>query len=956
MRRLTTALCAAFVVLCAQGCATVKPDVIMPIVMVPMQSTKISPLDLAVRVVSVRGRLVAKSGAETPHQRTAGSVITGLTGVRVSGDGAVLLLGSEARPQGKLWLRGGAQLRLGRAENGALRLHVQHGDIRVSMFTVSPRVEVLNGRSLLIVSGRDVLVHGDSKTNTTTVVPTIANLDGADWALRLESAPQPQGVGNLATRDPSGSVVHLQLRTLRVSGRVVGEMVETTVEHIFHNPSKQQLEGTFRFPVPQGAIVTGLAMEINGKLMEGELLERSRAREIYNEIVDAMQDPALLEWEKGNVFKLRVFPIEPEREKRVVLRYIAPLTRSGSGLVFSYSASAPAMQTAIGRFTLTLDGKTIHDATDFAAGRTIQVPITAIRRGGLAYQERFQDGVYTAVRIQPDWSQFARRQGPLKQRARRVVFVFDSSRSGLESRALALQSLRILLADLRPNDRFVVLAADLVVRRHWTTFVYATDNNKQRALRFVEGIDPDGASDLGAAFSAAAALAHAPKIVNRDGRDQIVYIGDGTPTWGVTDHKALRSLAQSQFDKTPFFALVLGRRKEPELLKRIAQASGGWIATPDTDLAVRRFAMRLVNRDGVPCLSGLTISAGEKDAIYPAGPRVLFQGADLVVVVRTPRGLPAPATLLLRARLNGKQVSQTLVVPAPRVVGHVAKRWARYHIASMQSEGKPKALIVKSSLKYQVMSKHTAFLVLESEAAYKKYKIARKNANQQRKIRISGADLESVGSRNPQLTPDNFQPGDPEVRIPAPRDVRSVVVVFPFGDTKVAVWEPALRMWTVRFLVDKDTPDGMYIVRVRVTHSSGRVELLKLSYKVDTLRPTVQMRLVVVPGRPGLYRIEARQKVTRSELKQLGLHNTTRLSQRDAVLVSDARRVEVRLPDGRILRLWRAGHGKFARNWRPRRALRGPLKLRVVACDKAKNQQVRVFTVSPHSARWSDHD
>ena len=32
-------------------------------------------------------------------------------------------------------------------------------------------------------------------------------------------------------------------------------------------------------------------------------------------------------------------------------------------------------------------------------------------------------------------------------------------------------------------------------------------------------------------------------------------------------------------------------------------------------------------------------------------------------------------------------------------------------------------------------------------------------------------------------------PGDPEIRIPAPRDARAVTVVLPFGETADAVWE-----------------------------------------------------------------------------------------------------------------------------------------------------------------------
>ena len=91
--------------------------------------------------------------------------------------------------------------------------------------------------------------------------------------------------------------------------------------------ASERLEGTFRFPLPEGASLVGLAMEIDGKMMEGELVESDKARKTYETIVDEMRDPALLEWEHGTTFKLRVFPIEPHEDKRIVIRYVAPLRR-----------------------------------------------------------------------------------------------------------------------------------------------------------------------------------------------------------------------------------------------------------------------------------------------------------------------------------------------------------------------------------------------------------------------------------------------------------------------------------------------------------------------------------------------------------------------------------------------------------------------------------------------------
>src|SRR5205823_12244083 len=106
------------------------------------------------------------------------------------------------------------------------------------------------------------------------------------------------------------------------------------------------------------------------------------------------------------------------------------------------------------------------------------------------------------------------------------------------------------------------------------------------------------------------------------------------------------------------------------------------------------------------------------------------------------------------------------------------------------------------------------------------------------------------------LSPDEVQPGDPEIKIPAPRDAKRITVTFPFGDTKLAAWDDDVGAWMVRFLIDKDTPDGVYQARVTIEHADGRIEVLNLPYTVDTQPPVVA--LTVTKTRTG-YAITAKQ-------------------------------------------------------------------------------------------------
>ncbi|MDP6945394.1 MAG: VIT domain-containing protein, partial [Myxococcota bacterium] len=145
------------------------------------------------------------------------------------------------------------------------------------------------------------------------VIVTVLCLAPSFWAHASDkkaTAPvvlqNNEGIGELDARNTAGERVDLVLRRVHVRAQRIGDVVECHVEHRFHNPSDEMLEGTFRFPLPSDTAVVGLAMDVGDQLMEGELVEKKKARKIYQNIVDSMRDPAILEWEAGQTFKLRV--------------------------------------------------------------------------------------------------------------------------------------------------------------------------------------------------------------------------------------------------------------------------------------------------------------------------------------------------------------------------------------------------------------------------------------------------------------------------------------------------------------------------------------------------------------------------------------------------------------------------------------------------------------------------
>ncbi len=51
------------------------------------------------------------------------------------------------------------------------------------------------------------------------------------------------------------------------------------------------------------------------------MLDATKARQIYEDIVRQIKDPALLEYTGQGIFKVRIFPIEPRSKKKVTISY-----------------------------------------------------------------------------------------------------------------------------------------------------------------------------------------------------------------------------------------------------------------------------------------------------------------------------------------------------------------------------------------------------------------------------------------------------------------------------------------------------------------------------------------------------------------------------------------------------------------------------------------------------------
>ncbi|WP_194792829.1 VIT domain-containing protein [Caenimonas koreensis] len=116
-----------------------------------------------------------------------------------------------------------------------------------------------------------------------------------------------------------GNAQPIQLRAVTIDTDVFGRQAQSRIELRLFNPNPRVLEGELQFPLLEGQVVTGFALDVNGRLRDAVPVAKARGQEIFEDIRRRRVDPGLLEATAGNQYKLRVYPIPGGGERRVQL-------------------------------------------------------------------------------------------------------------------------------------------------------------------------------------------------------------------------------------------------------------------------------------------------------------------------------------------------------------------------------------------------------------------------------------------------------------------------------------------------------------------------------------------------------------------------------------------------------------------------------------------------------------
>ena len=537
----------------------------------------------------------------------------------------------------------------------------------------------------------------------------------------------------------------------KVDVKIEGQVATTSVEQEFYNPNPSRLEGTYLFPVPKGAQIDKFAMDIGGKQVEAELLPAEKARKIYEDIVRKAKDPALMEYADRDVFKVRVFPIEPHGKKRITLSYTQVL-KADAGLVgyvyplntekfsakpiknvsikvelksdrplkaiYSPSHSVEIKRHGSYRATAGFEATDTHPDTDFAlyfAPDKDELGVNLI-----THRASGEDG-YFLMLVSPGLEANEKRAMP-----KDVAFVLDTSGSMAGKKlAQAKKALQFCVENLNDQDRFEIIRFSTEVEPLFDNLVRADEANREKANDFIKDLKPIGGTAIDEALKKA--LGMRPGIAGQARPYVIIFLTDGKPTIGTTDEtEIVRNVKRMNEEQTRVFCFGIGTDLNAHLLDKITEETRvvSQYVLPEEDIEVKVSSFFAKIKD--PVLANPTLKfTGDLRVtkLYPSPLPDVFRGDQMVLVGRySGRG---DSAVVLEGLVNGSRRKFTYEVTFPKLNEDnefVPRLWATRRVGYLLDEirlhGENSELrdeVTDLARQYNIVTPYTAYLIVEDE-------------------------------------------------------------------------------------------------------------------------------------------------------------------------------------------------------------------------------------------------
>ena len=510
----------------------------------------------------------------------------------------------------------------------------------------------------------------------------------------------------------------MQLQDLSVDILVVGQTVVTTMEMTFYNPNSRVMEGEFEFPLSDGQQVSRFALDIDGKLREGVVVDKALGRKAFEEIVRRGVDPGLLEKTEGNNFRARVYPMPRRGTRRILIAFEQELSqKNGQDFYFLPIANAVKLKKfkihteVVSRFvkadienSLQLDFTQSRNSyiseveqTNYTLNKNIALTFPKIDKPQLITATKGDESyLYGHIALE----KLALRE---KEAPKSIGILWDSSLSN-EKRDFA-KEYGLLDAYFKELKNVKVTLTTFHIRAAKPVAFEVKDGNWQELREYLEKQVYDGATDGNA-------------MVFPKGADEYLLFSDGIFNFGAKDFQ-LNTLIKSL--QAPVNVISSLQVANWDKLQYLAGATGGSLinlntqALPEALKALRYQSFQLL---------GYKVKSGNVTDLYPQKGTLVGENFTFSGHLNSEE-----ATLVVYFGYPGKViVEKELTFSKDNTAGAgefalLRRIWAEKKIVQLQREGAQAKDIDAVGRQYGIVTEGNSLIVLETVADYVRYQI-----------------------------------------------------------------------------------------------------------------------------------------------------------------------------------------------------------------------------------------
>ncbi len=573
-------------------------------------------------------------------------------------------------------------------------------------------------------------------------VSLLFGLLGGGTAVAQEPTPPIIIEPPLPPMPPIWNFEGLKIEYQRVDVTIENQVATTRIDQLFVNDNDWMLEGTYLFPLPEGAAVSQLTMWVDGQAIEAKILPQAEARAIYDEIVRQLRDPALLEYVGTQAIQANVFPIPPRDERRVeieysqilpadngLLHYVYPQStdlytntpldeqsirvevRSNEAIRAIYSPSHPVAIDRDGEFRAIVgfEDAAVQADTDFELYYAVSPEQIGLNL--LSYKEPGEDGFFlllAAPSVEVD-----------EVVAKDVILVVDTSGSMEGEKMMQAKEAALYVVEhLNAQDRFNIVAFSAGARSFAPELVRADDAGNYGS--FINSLEAVGGTNISMALLEAAALAEGERP------STIIFLTDGLATEGITDTGLLLDSVKAAVpDNARLFAFGVGNDVDTLLLDSLAQNHRGTTSYVRPFEQIDEEVSSFYAKASAPVLANIELDFGDVvvEQMYPQTLPDLFAGSQLALVGRYRDG--GAAAITLTGEVNGRAQTFTYADNLFRSNGgddFIPRLWATRAIGHLLTEirlrgDNPELVqsIVNLSIRYGIITPYTSYLIEEDD-------------------------------------------------------------------------------------------------------------------------------------------------------------------------------------------------------------------------------------------------